>query len=101
MQRGIQRYPIEWIKGSNVNEAKKMRVGSVQGPLAQRRLWLYSGMDDYLVLREQLEKFPKFGRHDDHADCLGFVCIAPTGWQMMPVAQPSREPSFLRDIPDP
>jgi hypothetical protein len=101
VQRGIQNYPIEWIKGSQAKGAKAARIGAVQGPLAQGRLWLFSGMGDYLLLREQLEKFPKFGKHDDHADCMGFVCIAPTGWHMSVVPQPNREPSFLRDAPDP
>lgn len=85
-ERGLQKVPIEWVKGSQAKSAKVRRIGLSKGPLSNQRLWLFAGMRGYEQLSNQLIKWPKLGRHDDFADCLGMVCTAPTGyeWQTPP-----------------
>lgn len=95
-QNGIQFYPIQWTAMDMTNDAKLIRIGACQSPLSQGRLWLYGGMPDYALLREQLERHPKSGRHDDHADCLGLVVYAPTGWHGEAVMPGSHLPEMLR-----
>lgn len=80
--KGVLKVPIEWIKGSQAPNAKLIRIGSSKGMLSSKRLWLYSGMPGYQRLVTQLTKWPKLGRHDDFADCLGMVVAAPTGYQL-------------------
>jgi len=79
--RGILKVPIEWVKGSQADNAKLIRIGSVKGPLQQRRLWFYGPMKGYDKLVQQLIKWPKLGKHDDFADTCGMVVAAPTNWQ--------------------
>lgn len=78
---GILKVPIEWVKGSQAENAKLIRIGTVKGPLSARRLWFYAPMKGYDQLSQQLLKWPKLGRHDDFADCAGMVVAAPTGYQ--------------------
>ena len=80
--RGVANLPIEWRKGSQAANAKVIRIGTVKGPLVSRRLWLYGNMPGYQKLVQQLVKWPKLGRHDDFADCLGMVVEAPTGYEL-------------------
>lgn len=80
--RGIPKVPIMWLKGSQAAKAKLTRIGAVKGVLASKRMWLFAGMPGYETLVEQLSKWPKLGRHDDFADCLGQVAAAPTGYQL-------------------
>jgi len=80
--RGIQKTPVIWEKCSLVANAKLIRIGSVKGVLASKRLWLFAGMLGYDQLVNELEKWPKLGKHDDFADCLGQVVAAPTGYQL-------------------
>ena len=77
----IQRFPVEWLKMSQVAGAKQLRIGAIKGVLSQRRLWLYAGAEHYEILVEQLKKWPKSGKHDDFADCLALACQAPIGFQ--------------------
>lgn len=81
-QRGIIKLPLQWEKGSQMDNAKLVRIGTVKGPLAQRRLWFYALMKGYDLLVKQLTKWPKLGRHDDFADTAGMVVSAPTGYQL-------------------
>jgi len=80
--KGVLKVPIQWEKGSQAANAKLIRIGSVKGPLANKRLWLYAAMPGYQRLVQQLVKWPKLGRHDDFADCAGMVVGAPTGYQL-------------------
>jgi len=80
--RNILKVPLQWEKGSQVENAKLIRIGSVKGPLSARRLWLFAGMKGYDQLVKQLVKWPKLGRHDDFADTAGMVVAAPTGYQL-------------------
>ncbi len=82
LSRGVQKVPIQWEKGSQVLNAKLIRIGNVKGPLSARRLWLFGGMKGYDHLVQQLVKWPKLGKHDDFADCAGMVVSAPTGYQL-------------------
>jgi len=93
LQRGIQKFPVEWLPMSNANNAKKIRIGSVIVPLKEGRLWLYGGMPGYSDLRTQLLRWPKLGNHDDFADTLGMVCNAPTGYHLekVPTTQTPKE----------
>lgn len=75
----LTKLPIAWKPLTQGEGAKKVRIGSIKGVLAQGRLWLYAHMPDYKELCDQLKKWPKSGRHDDYADCLGLVCECPTG----------------------
>ena len=79
--KGLQRMPIEWHKMSQQENAKKIRIGAIKGPLSQRRLWLYAGMPGYDILCKELYKWPKLGRRDDFADNLGLVCEVPSGYE--------------------
>jgi predicted phage terminase large subunit-like protein len=79
---GIQKVPLQWLKGSQADKAKMARIGAVQGVLAAGRLFLLGSMPGYADLVNQLTKWPKLGRHDDFADCLGMVVAAPTGYQL-------------------
>ena len=91
LKRGLQIVPIEWLRGSQQENAKIARIGSIKGPLSERRLWLFASMEKFDVLIEQLTKWPKLGHHDDFADCLGQVVAAPTGYQLenLPVDETS------------
>lgn len=80
--RNLTQVPIQWLKVSQTDGAKRVRIGSVKGPLAARRLWFYGGMRGYEQIVNQLCKWPKLGRHDDFADCTGMVVEAPTGYQL-------------------
>lgn len=81
-QMGIVKLPIQWEKGSQAAKAKIVRIGAVQGVLKNKRLWLYLPMLGYEILKKQLLKWPKLGRHDDFADTAGMVVAAPTGYQL-------------------
>jgi hypothetical protein len=94
--RGLQKIPILWEKCSNVANAKLIRIGAIKGVLASKRLWLYQGMKGYEVLVNQLLKWPKLGRHDDFADCLGMVVAAPTGYQLENPPQVVSATNWLR-----
>lgn len=82
--RGLMELPVHWRKMNNQAGAKKIRVGGVKAPLMERRLWLFAGMPGYGILCKQLDRFPKYGKHDDHADTLGHVCEVPSGYDQAP-----------------
>jgi hypothetical protein len=94
--KNIQRFPTEWIKMSNTEGAKSIRIRGIQGPLSKGRLWLFAGMDDYDELKTQLLRFPKLGRHDDHADCIGLVVSVPSGYQLTQAEKQPELPKWLR-----
>jgi hypothetical protein len=94
----VDSLPIQWVKGSQAPQAKVIRVGAVKGPLAARRLWLYASMKGYDHLREQLLKWPKFGKNDDFADCLGMVVEAPTNYQLTAPPQDESALDWLRRL---
>jgi hypothetical protein len=75
----IAKLPLQWKPLTQGKGAKEVRIGSIKGVLAQKRLWIYAHIPGYKLLTEQLKKWPKSGRHDDFADCLGHVCECPTG----------------------
>jgi len=79
VSRGIQHLPIEWIPLDNQEEAKVIRIGSIHAWFARDKLYIFAGIKDYEELRNNLKKFPKLGRHDDHGDCLGLGVNAPHG----------------------
>jgi hypothetical protein len=81
--KGVTNIPIQWLKGSQAAGAKIIRIGAINGTLTSRRLWLYGNMPGYQKLVNQLVKWPKLGRHDDFADCMGMVIAAPTGWELV------------------
>lgn len=96
--KGMLKVPIQWEKGSQAANAKLIRIGAIKGPLAAKRLWLFGDMPGYQQLVNQLIKWPKLGRHDDFADCLGMVVAAPTGYeQINPPAQESTS-NWLRKL---
>lgn len=98
---GIQNLPLFWHKMSNEAGAKIARIGAVRGPLKQRRLWLYAGMENFDELCTQLKRWPKLGRHDDFADCLGLVCEVPSGWQNERATVAPDIPSFMKPDREP
>lgn len=79
MNRGINRVPLEWLPLSNMAEYKKVIIGSVQSWLMQDKLKLFAGIPDFEELTTQLLRWPKLGRHDDFANCLGLACNVPHG----------------------
>jgi hypothetical protein len=80
--RGVQKVPLQWEQNPNSLHAKTVRIGTIKGVLASKRLWLFAQMPGYQQLVQQLVKWPKLGRHDDFADALGQVIKAPTGYQL-------------------
>ena len=96
MDKGVQRLPVEWIKMSNVADAKKTRIRSIQGPLSKGRLWIYAGMDEYETLKTQLLRFPKLGKHDDFCDALGLVVSVPSGYQLTQAEPKPTLPKWLQ-----
>jgi hypothetical protein len=98
MARGVQKVPIQWEKGSQVANAKLIRIGAVKGPLSDKRLWFFAGMKGYDQLVQQLVKWPKLGKHDDFADCVGMVVSAPTGYQMETPPQAVAVGNWLRKL---
>ncbi len=86
---------IELRSASNVKGAKEMRIGALLGYITQDRVWFMLGLPNWQKLEEQLLLFPRFKGHDDHADCLGLLLEAPTGfeYEALPEAQ---VPFFLR-----
>ena len=97
-EKGIQRIPLQWEKIPQTNNAKLTRIGSIKGPLGNQRLWLYGGMPGYATLVQQLVKWPKLGRHDDFADCLGMVVTVPTGYQFENPPQIVTTANWLRKL---
>jgi hypothetical protein len=98
--KNITPLPIEWKKMSQGEGAKKVRIGAIKGVLAQGRLVLYGHMPDYEALCTQLKRWPKLGKHDDFADCLGLVCECPTGMvsQALAPAEDISSMSFIRNL---
>jgi len=95
---GIVNLPLQWLPTSNSPNAKLVRIGTAKAPLKSHRLWLFAGMKGYDELKRQLLRWPKSGKHDDFADCLGHVVGAPTNWQMTnPPAQVSQT-NWLRKL---
>lgn len=95
---GIIKVPIEWVKGSQADKAKMIRIGSVKGPLKNKRLWLYGHMPGYGILVQQLCKWPKWMRHDDFADCAGMVVSAPTGYEQETPPSTASQLDWLRNL---
>jgi hypothetical protein len=101
---GIVKVPLQWEKGSQAEQAKLTRIGAVKGVLVDHRLWLFTGMGDkhgmsaYTQLVNQLVKWPKLGKHDDFADCLGMVTAAPTGYQLTQTPQAVDSKNWLRKL---
>jgi hypothetical protein len=96
--KGIEKVPLEWVKGSQNPNAKLIRIGSVKGPLVAKRLWLFAGMPGYAQTVNQLVKWPKLGKHDDFADCVGQVIAAPTGYQLETPPQGRSMGNWLRNL---
>lgn len=95
---GIEKVPIEWLKGSQAPKAKLARIGSVKSPLKDGRLWLYAPMPGYSILVNQLIKWPKLGKHDDFADNAGMTVEAPTGYQLETPPPPPSSTHWLRKL---
>lgn len=93
--RGIQALPLEWIPLENQEGAKVVRIGSIQAWFARDKLYIFAGITDYQELRNNLTKFPKLGRHDDHGDCLGLGVNAPHG---VALYQSVKESVTLADV---
>ena len=96
--KGLPKVPIQWEKGSQAKNAKQRRIGDVKGWLTSGRLWFYGGMRGYDQMVKQLVKWPKLGRHDDFADCVGQIVAAPTGVQMTAPPQPEAANNWLRKL---
>src|ERR1019366_4590447 len=96
--RGLEKVGIEWVKGAQTVNAKMTRIGSVKGPLAAGRLWIYRHIPGYERLSQQLVKWPKLGRHDDFADCAGMVVGAPTGYEGTLPPRVESNKQWLRDL---
>ena len=96
----IQKFPVEWHKMTNLEGAKRVRIGAIKGVLSQRRLWIVGLILGYEQLCDQLKKWPKLGRHDDFADCLGLVCEVPSGFQLdkLPKIADGSNQSFIRKL---
>ena len=99
-QQGLVSIPLQWEKGSQNPNAKLARIGSTKSPLQNKRLWLFAGMPGYDRLRTQLIKWPKLGKHDDFADCLGMVVSAPTSWQSTNPTNDVPMTNWLRKLHD-
>ena len=95
---GILKVPLQWEKGSQAPNAKLARIGAIKGVLSNKRVWLYALMNGYQILVNQLTKWPKLGRHDDFADCLGMVVAAPTGYQLTQPPQSVSGPHWLQKL---
>lgn len=96
--KGITKVPIQWEKGSQAENAKRARIGSIKGVLVSKRLWFYINMPGYAHLVNQLVKWPKLGRHDDFADTAGMVVAAPTGYQLENPPQAVNTMNWLRSL---
>jgi hypothetical protein len=96
--KGLQKVPLEWVKGSQAENAKLIRIGSVKGPLTAKRLWFFAGMPGYQQMVQQLVKWPKLGKHDDFADCVAQVVAAPTGYQNENPPQSASTLNWLRKL---
>lgn len=97
-EKGIVNLPLTWTKISNAKGAKTLRVGTIKGVLSQKRLWLFAGMDRFQDLLTQLFRWPKSGRRDDLADCLGLVCEAPTNFLAETLPLPQSSTDWIRSI---
>jgi hypothetical protein len=96
--KGLEKVPLQWLKGSQAANAKIIRIGSAKGPLTAKRLWFYAGMKGYQQIVQQLCKWPKLGRHDDFADCVGQVVAAPTGYQLEKPPTVASSMNWLRKL---
>jgi hypothetical protein len=79
IQRGVNRLPLEWLPLKNIAEYKKVIIGSVKSWLKQDKLKIFAGIPEFEELKTQLMRWPKLGRHDDFANCLGLACNVPHG----------------------
>jgi hypothetical protein len=98
--RGMPKVPLQWEKGSQAKNAKMRRIGDIKGWITSRRLWIYGGMRGYDKLVAQLTHWPKHGRHDDFADCMGMVVAAPTGVQLSAPPPADDSGNWLRKLHD-
>jgi len=96
--KSMPKVPIQWEKGSQAKNAKMRRIGDLKGWFKSRRLWIYGGMPGYDKLVAQLTHWPKHGRHDDFADCMGMVVAAPTGVQLSAPPPPDDSANWLRKL---
>lgn len=96
-QLGMPKVPLQWIKVGNQKGAKHQRILHVEEALKSKRLWLYAGMPGYQQLVDQLIKWPRI-KHDDHADCIGRVIEAPTGYELEIAPQPLSVSNWLRKL---
>lgn len=97
-EMNLPKTPIEWLKPGNQKGRKNFRIGNIQPALVGRRLWIWHGIDGYQKLCDQLTKWPRI-KHDDRADCLGYVVEAPTGYEHeTPPAPPQTTANWLRKL---
>lgn len=105
-RRGLRMLPqIELVKADNTKGAKDIRIGPILGYLTQDRVWFLLGMPNLEKLFQQLMLWPRAQLHDDHADCLGLLLQAPTGFDYEPLPEdpvPSwmREPKEQQEAPE-
>jgi hypothetical protein len=78
---GLPKIPIQWLKPGNRKGSKNFRISNIQPAFVGRRLWLWHAIAGYDILVKQLCRFPRI-KHDDFADCLGWVVEAPTGYEL-------------------
>lgn len=93
--------PVEWRPTGNKKDAKLIRIGGIKAVLSSGRLWIYGHIKGYAELCTQLLRWPKLGKHDDFADCLGHVCECPTGMaaEKLPAAVTSL--SYIHELHKP
>lgn len=99
-QKDLPKFPVDWFPLSYTKGAKILRIGSIKGVLAERRLWLNANMPGYEILINDLKKWPKLGRHDDYGDAMGLVVSVPTGFQLekLPQAAGDSSKAWLRKL---
>jgi hypothetical protein len=95
---GLAKVPLMWLPASNRKNAKITRIGAVKGELVNRRIWLYAGMPGYAMMVTQLLKWPRLGRRDDFADCLGQTLVCPSGYGSEDAPRPEPTLNWLRRL---
>jgi predicted phage terminase large subunit-like protein len=94
----LAKLPLQWIKASNVKDAKAIRISDLESVLKGQRLFLFAPMPGYDKLEQELLRFPH-APHDDFADCLALAVQAPTQFlrEALPM-QPESVNSWLRRL---
>jgi predicted phage terminase large subunit-like protein len=84
--------PIEFLKVSNKEDAKNIRIASLEAYLKNRKLKFFVGLPVWQKMVEQFGKFPG-SRHDDYPDTVAYMANTLGGQALaLPIRRANSNP---------